>query len=66
VISLELLQRLKAVAMGHGDVEHDHVGPEAPCQLQRLTAVGRSGHDVKSGRKVVADRFQKVKVIVGE
>ena len=48
------------------DVQHDHVGPEAPGQVQRLTAVGRNGHDVKSGSKKAADRFQKVDVIVGQ
>ena len=65
-ISPELLERLEAVEIGHGDVQHDHVGPEAPCQVQRLTAVGRSRHDVKSGSKMAADRFQKVDVIVGQ
>ena len=65
-ISPELLEHLKAVEMGHADVQHDHVGPEAPCQVQRLTAVGRSGHDVKSGGKKAADRFPNVNVIVGQ
>ena len=64
-ISPELLECLKAVEIGHGDVQHDHVGPEAPGQVQRLTAVGRNGHDVKSGSKKAADRFQKRDVIVG-
>ena len=65
-ISPELLERLKAIELGHGDVQHDHVGPEAPGQVQRLTAVGRNSHDVKSGSKMAADRFQKVDVIVGQ
>jgi hypothetical protein len=65
-ISPELLERLKAVAIGHGDVQHDHVGPEAPCQVQRLMTVGRSGHDVKGGSKKAAERFPHVGVIVGQ
>ena len=65
-ISPELLERLKAVEIGHGDVQHDDVGPEAPGQVQRLTAVARSGHDVKSGGEKVADRFQKRDVIVDQ
>jgi hypothetical protein len=65
-VSPELLERLKAIELGHGDIQHDHVGPEAPCQVQRLTAVGRSSHDVKSGAQIAADRFQQADVIVGK
>jgi hypothetical protein len=32
--------------------------------VQRLTAVARNGHDVKSGSKKAADGFQKRDVIV--
>ena len=65
-ISPELLERLKAIELGHRDVQHDHVGPEAPGEVQRLTAVAGKGHDVKVGSKKAADRFQKREVIVGE
>ena len=61
----ELLERLKTVETGHGDVEHDHVGPKAPGQVKRLMAVARNGHDVKIGKKPV-DRFEKRPVIVGQ
>ena len=64
-ISPELLERLKAIELGHCDVQHDHVGPEAPGQVQRLTTVARKGHDVKGGSEKAADRFQKRDVIVG-
>ena len=64
-LSPELLERLKAVEIGHGDVQYDHVGPEAPSQVQRLTAVACNGHDVKRGSEKAADRFQKRDVIVG-
>jgi hypothetical protein len=64
-ISPQLLERLKAIELGHCDVQHDHVGPEAPGQVQRLTTVARKGHDVKSGSKKAADRFPKRDVIVG-
>jgi hypothetical protein len=65
-ISPELLERLKAVELGHRDVQHDHIGPEAHGQVQRLATVARKGHDVKSGSKKAADRFQKRDVIVGQ
>jgi hypothetical protein len=55
---------LKTVEIGHGDVHHGHVGPEASSQVQRLTAVARNSHDVKSGSKKAADGFQKRDVIV--
>jgi hypothetical protein len=41
-------------------------GPETPRQVQGLTAVRRSGHDVKIVTEMAADRFQKVDVIVGQ
>lgn len=63
--SPDLRERLKAVEIGHSDVQHQHVGPEAPCQVERLTATAREGHDVKSRSKKAVDRVQKRAVIVG-
>jgi hypothetical protein len=65
-ISPQLLEGLKATELGHRDVQHDHVGPEAPGKVQRLPTVTRNRHDVKGVSKKAADRFQKCDVIVGE
>ena len=65
VISPQQLERLKTIELGHCDVQHDHVGPEAPGQVQRLTTVARKGHDVKGGSEKATDRFQKRDVVVG-
>ena len=62
----ELFERLKAIELGHRDVQHGHVGPEAPGQVERLTAIARKGHDVKRLSKKAADTFQKGDVIVGD
>jgi hypothetical protein len=64
-IATELLERLKAVELGHCDVQHGHVGPEAPGQVERLAAVAGKGYDVKSGSKKAGDGFQERAVIVG-
>ncbi len=65
VISPQQFERLKTIELGHCDVQHDQVGPEAPGQVQRLTTVARKGHDVKGGSKKPTDRFQKRAVVVG-
>jgi hypothetical protein len=65
-ISPQLLEGLKATELWHRDVQDDHVGPQAPGEVQRLTAVTGKSHDVKGGSKKAADRFQKREVIVGE
>jgi hypothetical protein len=48
-ILTELRQCLNAIEPGHCDVQHDHVGPEAPGKVQRLTAVAGEGDDVDRG-----------------
>jgi hypothetical protein len=65
-VTVESLERLKAVEHGHGDVQDDHVGPEAQGQVERLTAVARTADDVKSGSKKAADEVQECDVIVYE
>ena len=35
-ISSEVLKSLKAIELGHGNVQHDYLGPEILCYLQGL------------------------------
>jgi hypothetical protein len=62
--SPKLLERLQAVETRHRDVKHNHVGPEAPRQVQGLAAVASHPHDVKDVTKKAAERFQERDVIV--
>jgi len=65
-ISSEELKRLKSIELGHGHVQHNHLGPEFLGHLQGLTPVARKADDVTRRVKKIAGRFQEREVIIDE
>ena len=65
-ISPEFLDGLKAVQPGHRHVDHRDIGLETQGQIHRLTPVGRRRDDVEIGGQEAGDRFQHLKMVVGQ
>ena len=59
--------RLDPVDVGHRHVHQDHVGLALQCQLQRLVAVARLGHDDESfGLECPAQPLSKHAVVIDQ
>jgi hypothetical protein len=65
-ITSQVLKGLKAIELGHGNVQHHHLGPEIVSHLQRLTPVARKTHDVTRMGEKIAGGFQEREVIISE
>ena len=58
---------MKAIELGHRDVQHDHVGQELPGKVERLTAVARKcATTSKAPSRKRLTSSQKRDVIVSE
>jgi hypothetical protein len=63
--ALQFTKRLKAVELGHRDIQDDQLRIEALRRIQRLPSISRRGDHIKIGREFPAHCIQELRVVIG-
>jgi hypothetical protein len=63
--ALQFTKRLKAVELGHRDIQDNQVGLEALRRTQRLPSISRGGDHIEIVREFSAHGIQELRVVIG-
>ena len=59
-------ERVNAVEVWHGDVGHDHVGPQLPCRFNQGAAIFYHADQFKLGAEQALQAFGHHAMVVGQ